>query len=140
MNAEQRELWRRLTVALVMEVRAEYLAANPRGQLTHWDQIKDRMLASARTSASVSEWVTSLCRRLSLPSPGRRLSSAISELVSAVEADEADFLAWVESEYALVLALCRVEADRRRAARDEAQRQKGEAWAREAGFLPTEEE
>ena len=140
MTGEQRELWRRLTVALIMEVRAEYLAAHARSQLTHWDQIKDRMLASARTSASVSEWVTSLCRRLSLPSPGRRLSSTISDLVAAVEADEADYLAWVESEYALVLALCRVEADRRRAVREETQAAKGKEWAREAGFIPLEEE
>lgn len=139
MDAEQRALWRRLTVQLVLEVRAEYLAAHPKSQLTHWDQIKDRMLASARTSGSVSEWVTSLCRRLSLPASGKRLSSAIRDL-STVEPHDSDFLAWIESEYALVLALARGEAEQRRAARDEAQRQKGEVWAREAGFLPTEED
>lgn len=125
MNAEQRELWRKLTVLLVLEIRAEYLAAHPRSQLTHWDQIKDRIMASARTSGSVSEWITSLCRRLSLPASGKRLSSTIRDLAGAVEPHDGDFLAWIEAEHTLVLALARGEAEQRKLRRDEWVRQKG---------------
>lgn len=134
MDVEKRERWRKLTVDLVMAVRSEYLASGA-SALSHWDQLKDRMLASARTSQGASEWVTALCRRLSLAAPGKPLSSATESLVSDVESagprGELEFLAFVEAEYGLVLARARLEGERRRS--------ETIAAGKELGFLPLDE-
>lgn len=142
MDVEKRERWRRLTVDLAMAVRSEYLASGA-SALSHWDQIKDRMLAAARTTQGASEWVTALCRRLSLAAPGKPLSGATEALVSDVESGgprgELEFLAFVEAEYGLILARARLEGERRRAETLKKREEKETAAGKEMGFLPLDE-
>ena len=107
-------------VSLVLGVRAQYLAAYPRAALKHWDQIQDRLRAAARTSGNLSELTTSLLRMLGLSAPSKSTSSAVIELQEIGE----DFkghriMSWIESNFALVVARSRLEAERRKDARDE---------------------
>ncbi len=135
MDAEKRSEWRTLVVALLMPVRAEYLAAgaNP---LKHWDQIQDRVRIASRTSESMAQWVTTLTRNLGLGAPSKRRSLATEALAQAVgdgKRENAAFLDFLEEECGLLMALANQEATRRRedraAALAEAEEMEREAQA-----------
>lgn len=106
------------TVNVVLEMRRQYLA-NGGNSLKHWQQIHDRMRMSARTSASVAEWLTKMQRALQLSVPSSSLSSAIAQL-----SDEAECIpqpAWLdllEREHAYIMAMARLEAEDRKAQRE----------------------
>lgn len=100
-------------VDLLMAVRAEYLGAGANA-LKHWDQIHDRAKLATRTSERLSEWCTTLRRRLNLGSPSSSTSSAIVALCAEVDADDAEALDLIESEMGFVMARCRLEAERRK--------------------------
>lgn len=105
---------RSATVAVILELRAAYLA-NGANALKHWQQLQDRVRMAARTSASVPDWITTMVRSLQLPGPTSSLSSAILALSEEVACiPDPEFLDLVESEYAYLFALARAEADDRR--------------------------
>lgn len=106
-------------VALLMTVRGEYLAAGANA-LKHWQQIHDRALLATRTSERISEWGTTLAHELQLGSPSSSRSSALIALCDEVDADDAEALDLIESELQIVMARCRLEADRRREEREAA--------------------
>lgn len=113
-DEEKKEALRMRTVAVVLELRAQYLAdgANP---LKHWQQIHDRLRMAARTSASVPEWATAMQRSLKIATPSSSLSSAILQL-----ADEAAcipdpcWLDLIDQEHGYIMALARAESEDRR--------------------------
>lgn len=112
-----KEALRTLTVAVLMDLRSAYLA-NGASPLKHWDQLLDRMRAATRTTASVEEWHTAVSRGLQLGCPSNGASSSLDLLVRAVGTRRGDWLDLVEREHGYLLAACRLEADRRREARD----------------------
>lgn len=122
MSDERRSGQRQHTVALLVALRAEYLAAGA-SPLKHWDQLQDRVRIAARTSESAGQWVSALARSLGLGAPTKARSSAtttLCELVGDNKRDNAAFLDQVEEECGLLMALAVQEATRRRAARDAA--------------------
>lgn len=121
MDEQQKRVLERLTVDLLMEIRAAYLATPGCSALKHWDQLQSRMRVASRTCASVQEWVTAMHRGLQLPAPRSSTSSVIQALVNEVDIMQRGQVAWldlVEREYACLLSRCRLEAERRRDARD----------------------
>lgn len=105
-------------VVMLLEVRAEYLAGGANA-LKHWQQLHDRALLATRTSSRISEWTTTLARALQLGSPSKSRSSAMITLCEEVDADDAEALDLIEDELGYVMARCRLEAERRKAAREE---------------------
>lgn len=118
-NEETKEAWRNLLVLVLLDLRAAYLAAGA-SPLKHWDQLLDRMRASSRTSSSVEEWHTSMCRSLQLGAPSSAASSTLSELVLTVGPYRSELLDLVEREHGYLMAKARLEAERRKDARDAA--------------------
>ena len=115
-NEETKEAWRNLLVLVLLDLRAAYLAAGA-SPLKHWDQLLDRMRASSRTSSSVEEWHTSMCRSLQLGAPSSAASSTLSELVLTVGPYRSELLDLVEREHGYLMAKARLEAERRKAER-----------------------
>lgn len=105
-----------MTVLVLLDLRAAYLAAGA-SPLKHWDQILDRMRAATRTTSSVEEWHTAISRSLQLGSPSKAASSALLELVQTVGPFRGAWLDLVERESGLLMAMCRLEAERRKDAR-----------------------
>lgn len=120
---EQREKLVRATRDVLLEVRAMYLAFGG-NSLRHWSQIQDRVRAATRTTTNPGEWVTRVMRDLQIPAPCSSLAHAIDSLCSEVE--DIGTIAWldmVEREISYIIALMRLESERRRALRDEAKRE-----------------
>lgn len=113
MNALKTDRVRAATVELVLDLRAEYLATGANA-LPHWDQLLDRMRASARSTSSVVSWITAVSRGLGLGAPSERRGQSTVALVEAVGPDDAAFLDLVENEHAYLLALARRAARERR--------------------------
>lgn len=119
LSNEQREHLVRETVGLLLDLRRAYLQAGA-SPMKHWDQILDRMRASARTSSSVPEWVTGMSRALQLGSPSKALSSAIERLtIAVVEVGAATWLDLIEREHGYLMARARLESERRKAVAEE---------------------
>lgn len=110
------ETWRLLTAGALLDLRSAYLKAGA-SPLKHWDQILDRMRAAARTSASVEEWHTSMCRSLQLGAPSSSASSALAELRATVGSARGSWLDMIDREHGLLMAMARLEAERRKNAR-----------------------
>lgn len=111
---------REATVAMVLAVRREYLS-NGGSPLKQWDQIGDRMRAAARTCASPEEWATTLLRSLQIGSPNKETSSAIRELASLAREQKCprEWLDLIEREHGYLIASARLEAEKRKAAREQ---------------------
>lgn len=112
-RVQRDEMVREATVALVLETRREYLAAGA-SPLDHWSHLHDRLLVAARTSETVDQAVTAYRRGLRLGAPSSGSSGEMVRLVRVVDADHRDALDLIESEIGLVIAMARLEADRRR--------------------------
>ena len=117
LNEDVKETLRNLTVLVLLDLRAAYLAAGA-SPLRHWDQLLDRLRAAARTSAGVEEWHSAMCRSLQLPAPSSSACSALDELVMTVGPLRSEWLDLLEREHGYLLAKSRLEAERRRDARD----------------------
>ena len=96
----------------------------------HWDQIQERMRASARSSRAVPEFVTSLARGLRIEAPDSYLSGAQVELARlAAERGAPKLFRLIDSEYSYIMALARLRADQLREEREvrqaEREREKG---------------
>jgi hypothetical protein len=109
------------TVNALDQVRSAYLGTPNVNVLRHWDQIGSRVWMAARTSTSAEEFLSCLARKLKLPPPDNYLSASMIELTSLVQALHAtrDWLDLVEREHAHLMALTRVKAEARAAARKE---------------------
>lgn len=116
LSDEERERLVEQTVDVLLELRRAYLltGASP---LKAWDQITDRLRASARTTANVAEWITSMNRGLQLGAPSRQLSSAIERLSVTVGARAVDWLDLLEREHGYVIAKTRMGAEKRKSGR-----------------------
>lgn len=112
-----KESLRTLTVAVLLDLRAAYLAAGA-SPLKHWDQLLDRMRAATRTTSSVEEWHTAVSRSLQLAAPVSSACSTLDLLVRGVGDRRSDWLDLVEREHGYLLAAARLEAERRRDARE----------------------
>jgi hypothetical protein len=115
MSDDKIETVRLATVALVMALRAQYLAGGA-SPLKHWTQITERMRAAAATTSGPREWASVMLRKLGVQAPSRETSSAIERLVAAVEipgVGDARFLALVDREWGYLIALARAEAEER---------------------------
>jgi hypothetical protein len=120
LDEKQKEKLRTLTVELLLELRASYLASPGANTLKHWDQLQERMRAAARTTASPEEWATKMRRDLNLPAPSSSGSKALVELVHAVTEKSArrDWLDMLDKEHGYLIALTRLSAEKRKEARD----------------------
>lgn len=114
---DQLEKLRTRIVEVLLEARRIYLREDMKRALKHWEQIQNRALAAARTSSSMDEWVTRLCRGLQLPALDSSGCSAVLDLTHlAREVGQAHALALVERETGLLMALARVASEQRRGA------------------------
>lgn len=112
LEPEERERLVELTVAVVLDLRAQYLRSGVANPLRHWDQIQSRMRAAARQSASPSEWATALLRRLQVGAPSSRLSASLRRLCDGVS-DSRSWLDLIEREHGYILARARLGAEQR---------------------------
>lgn len=132
LTTEQRNKLEGLAVALMLEVRKDFLAGGAKA-LTHWDQLQTRMRRAAATTGTFPAWFTSLCLGLRLAAPSNSTSSAAAKVISALAEIERGDRAWISlinAEYACILARCRLEADRRR---------EQKAQQRGGNFVPDED-
>lgn len=111
---------RDLTVGLLLEIRAEYLA-NGASPLKHWDQLQERFRAASMSSATCEEWVTSLVRWCRLGAPSKSRSLATIQLDEAVRGQRiaGQWLDMMERDYGLIFAMARSEAEERKARREQ---------------------
>lgn len=119
---EQRGSLRELTVQVLLGLRAEYLQTASANPLKHWDQLQDRLRIAARTSTSSAEWVTAMTRSLGLGAPSSARSLATDRLYHATDGHglSTAWLDLLEEEYGLLMAMTRLEAEERKARRDQA--------------------
>jgi hypothetical protein len=118
LSEEKRTRLENLSVALLLELRREYLAAGA-SPLKHWDQMQSRMLGAARTTDSVPEWLSTMCRSLQLGAPRSSTWSAASALHREVtECGPAAWLDLVERECSYLMAKARLESETRKAQRE----------------------
>lgn len=122
LDEQAKEKLRTETVEVLLDLRAAYLATAGANPLKHWDQLQDRMRAAARTCASPEEWVTKMARDLQLSAPSLTSSRSLLALVGEVSERHCrrEWLDLVEREHGYLLALARLAAEQRRAARDAA--------------------
>jgi hypothetical protein len=120
LDEKAKERLRTLTVEVLLVVRAAHLASPSANQLKHWDMIQDRVRSAARTSATPEEWVTTLARKLQLPTLNSSGSSAIVDLVAFVAERQcaAQWLDLIEREHGYLMALTRLAADKKREERN----------------------
>lgn len=120
MEKDEQERLRTLTVEVMLALRAAYLGSPGANALKHWDLLRTRLLSAVRTSQTPEEWVTSMCRRLQLPTLNSSASSAVADLADHVRerGNASDWLSLVEREHGYLMALTRRAAEQRREARE----------------------
>ena len=113
------EKLRNLTIDLVLEVRAAYLATPGTNALKHWDMIQNRLRIAARTTSGPEEWTTSMSRSLQLGAPSSRYSESLLALTHEVHERRcaSAWLSLLEAEYGYVMASARALAEKRKEAR-----------------------
>lgn len=122
LDEQAKEKLRTQTVEVLLDLRAAYLATPGCSPLKHWDQLQDRMRAAARTCASPEEWTTKMARDLQLASPSLGSSRSLLALVHEVteRGCRREWLDLIEREHGYLMALARLSAEQRRAAREAA--------------------
>lgn len=118
MNDDDRNAVIAAAVALLLEVRKQYLAAgaNP---LRHWDQILSAWKVASRINGTIPGFFAQLCKGLRLGAPSSSVSLA-SETLRTAASGCAERLAVTELNRmaAAILARARVVSEARRDARD----------------------
>lgn len=107
-------------VAMVVDARAEYLASGAMA-LKHWDQIHAALVMAMRVSDTAEQMVTAFRRSLRLGAPSSNSACSIARMAEAMDADARSWIAMLEEESGYVIAAARREAERRSAARAEAE-------------------
>lgn len=122
LNQQEKERLRTATVELLLVVRAAYLATPGANALKHWELLSNRLLSSARTSATPEEWSTQLCRSLQIQSLSSSACSALVDLVHIVTERNcaSEWLQLLEKEQGYLMAQCRLIAEQRKEAREAA--------------------
>lgn len=117
LTEDQRESLVVATVDVVMEARRMALmqGASP---LKLWDQLTSRLRAAARSSERAESWASKFIRDLQINAPSKDLSLAIQALAATVGPGASAWLDLIDREYGYVIARARIEAERRKAARD----------------------
>lgn len=116
---EARARLENLTVTLLLELRREYLGTPGCSVLKHWDQLQSRLVAAARTTENVPEWLSAMCRSLQLGAPRSSTCSAAAAVQrAAAEVGPAAWLDLLEREHAYLLAQARLQAEKRKAQAD----------------------
>ena len=107
---------REATIRLLGALRSQYLKSPSCSPLKHWEQLATRSRAAARTSASLPEWITSMCRTLQLDTPDSSVSGACLALQSLLQGqkDVDEWLEMVDRENGFLMATLRAEADARK--------------------------
>lgn len=115
-----KEKLRTQTVEVLLEIRSAYLRTSGVSVLKHWDQIQDRLRASARTTTGPEEWATSMARSLRLDSPNLRYSESLLALTHEVHDRKCanEWLELLEREYAFLIVMTRAMAEQRKEARE----------------------
>lgn len=122
LDEQAKERLRTQTVEVLLDLRAAYLATAGANPLKHWDQLQDRMRAAARTCASPEEWATKMARDLQLAAPNLSSSRSLLALVHEVTERRCarPWLDLIEREHGYLLAMARLSAEQRKAAREAA--------------------
>ena len=108
------------TVEMVLVLRSAYLSEQGgRPPMDYWSRIQNMIRASARQTSSASEWSSAMQRRLQIPGFHNSESRALLDLVRFCDENEAhqEFLAMVERDSALLIALTQLIVEERKAAR-----------------------
>jgi len=127
LSDEQRERLIMATRDMILEVRRMCLqrGASP---LKLWDLLHDRTRAASRTCANAQELATNLMRNLQIAAPSSRLSHSMAAMAEAVRVvGDAPWLDLLEREHGYVIAVARLEAERRRDGRKEIESEWAEA-------------
>ena len=120
LTEEAKEHLRERTIDALLAIRREYLSSGQANPLKHWDQLQDRMRAAARTTSSAEEWTTAVMRGLQLSAPSKSSSGSLGALVAAVRKHGASpWLEIVEREHGYLIASARLQADKKREAREQ---------------------
>lgn len=117
LDENQKKQLETLAVEMVLELRSEYLASvNGRPSMSYWEQLQNRMRSAARSTTTASEWVTQVMRRMQIASLRKSASRSLVELVRFCDEHDAhlDFLAMVERDNALLIALAQLIAEERK--------------------------
>lgn len=115
---DQAERLRTLTVEFLLDLYRQALQ-NGWNPLDLWDQISNRMRATARTSASPDEWTSAMLRSLKISAPSKDSSRSLIDLSSVVRewGCAGAWLDLVDREFGLLVALSRKLNEDRKAAR-----------------------
>jgi len=118
LDEEAKENLRTLTVEVLLAMRAAYLQTPGANALKHWVQIQERSHAAALTCSSPEEWCTKLQRDLRIQSLSSLASDSVVTLVHEVTERSARtvWLNLLEDELGYLMALCRLESERRKEA------------------------
>lgn len=118
-DEKQKKQLETLTVEMVLAFRSAYLAnVGGRPPLGYWEQIQNRVRSAAMQTESASEWASTVQRRLNLGSLPSYASRALVELVRFCDEHDAhdEFLALVERDHALVVAMAQLIVEERKRA------------------------
>ena len=119
LNESQKKRLETLSVEMILALRGAYLREQGgRPPMTYWTQIQDRIRSAARQTASASEWASLMQRRLQIGSLSKEDSRALVELVRFCDEHQAhsDFLATIERDHSLLMALVQLIVEERKAA------------------------
>ena len=116
LNEASKRVLEGLLVEVVLQTRAEYLRTGSPNILKHWDLIRDRLRAGARTNSTPEDLWAFLRRKLQLRGPTADSSRSFEALRSQVADLGAgrEFCALVERRADVVMAMARLEAERRK--------------------------
>lgn len=106
-----------LTVELLLVLRGAYLEEQAgRPPMDYWSRIQNMSRAAARQTSSASEWCSAMQRRLQIPGFRNSGSKALIDLVRLCDEHAAhqDFLAMVERDSALLVALTQLIVEERK--------------------------
>lgn len=120
LEEKQAEKLRTQTVEVLLAVRAAYLAGPSPNTLKHWEILGNRAKAAARTTATPEQWITALCRGMQIQTLNSSTCSAVVDLVAYVAEQKLsrDWLRLVETESSYLMALTRLNAEKRKEKRD----------------------
>lgn len=117
LNDGQRKQLETLLVEMIIGFRAQFLR-NHKGRppLNYWEQIQNRVRSAARTTTTVSEWASAMQRGLQIEALDSWASRALVDLVAFCDEQDAhlECLDLLDRDHAMVLALVRVECEKRR--------------------------
>lgn len=117
LDEKQRRQLETLAVEMLLALRAAYLSAQDgRPPMNYWEQFQSRMRAAARQTATASEWVSQMQRRLQVASLRSSDARTLVDLVKFCDEHEAhlDFLEMVDRDHSLLIAMTQTIVEERK--------------------------